>query len=155
MTPEPENPPQLLVATLCRENVPRKLRRLISDSISHRVLTSGNRKTPRIALTLPARVIPLCGDTIRFEDAFVTLTKDISNSGVSLVLNRRSDFEDAIVVLEGDSGEDVFFKGTVRQSAPLGYGFTQLGIELEGVVDAERYPELVLTARGLLAASST
>jgi hypothetical protein len=121
----------------------------VRDFLRHLVdLTSPNlpplegdsRLGARSHRALPALLVPWeHGQPVVDESTYV-LTKDVSDRGLSLVLGQPFKSIEVVVALWLDSPRFVF--GEVRQNAPVGGGFWQIGVELTNLLDPAEYPQV-------------
>ena len=83
-------------------------------------------------------------------DATIALTKDISDSGMALVLHGPFRADQVVIGIwveprlqgGGWGGEPKFAIGDIRQNVALGGGYWQLGVELSRVMTASETPKL-------------
>lgn len=104
----------------------------------------------RLHRTAPVLLAPYDDDELSLNEATYALTKNLSDSGLALVLPQPFRAEQlAIGFWFGEQGH--FVLGQVRQNVPLGGGFWQLGIELSETLDPSQSPAvgrmLTLAAR--------
>ncbi len=113
-------------------------RRLIDSSCPTRPPMSGDsRWEDRSNRTIPVLLAPIVGDELQFDEIAIALTKNLSGQGLALVLHQPF-WAEGVVIGFWHNGEPEFVRGEIRQNAPLGGGFWQLGIELtERVTRAE------------------
>lgn len=104
-------------------------------------LRPGRRLDSRVNLVVVVLVVPLENGRIKPEQAFTAITKEFSNIGVALVLDRTSPLSQAIIGFRFE-GEMTYLLGEVRHFSPLGGGFFQLGFRLLEVACPADYPGL-------------
>jgi hypothetical protein len=99
------------------------------------------RSDNRVSLVVVVAVVPLEGDRIMADKAFSAVTKDFSNTGVSVVLEQPLGFDQVILGFRMD--EDMtYVRAEAKHLNPMGGGFFQLGCRLLEVVAAGDYPGL-------------
>jgi hypothetical protein len=115
-------------------------RRLIDSSCPNLPpLRGDSRWENRSNRTIPVLLTPLVGDDLQFDETAVAVTKNLSGQGLALVLHQPF-WAEGVVIGFWHNGEPEFVRGEIRQNAPLGGGFWQLGIELtERVIPAEMH----------------
>ena len=69
------------------------------------------------------------------------MTKEFSNTGVAVVLERPSGLDQAILGFRFE-GEMTFVRAQAKHLSPMGGGFFQLGFRLLEVLPTADYPEL-------------
>jgi hypothetical protein len=105
-------------------------RRLIDSSCPTLPPLSGDsRWEDRANRTIPVLLAPIVGGELQFEEIAIALTKNLSGQGLALVLHQPF-WAEGVIIGFWHNGEPEFVRGEVRQNAPLGGGFWQLGIEL-------------------------
>jgi hypothetical protein len=98
------------------------------------------RSESRSNRALPALLAPWEHSRAVVDESTYALTKDISDRGLSLVLHQP--FKSVEVVVGVWLSSPRFVLGEVRQNAPIGGGFWQLGVELTDVLDPVAYPQI-------------
>lgn len=103
----------------------------------------------RLHRTVPMLLAPY-DDELSIDEASYALTKNLSDTGLAIVLPQPFRAE-RVAVGFWFADQAHFVLGKVRQNVPLGGGFWQLGIELTETFDPAKAPEfrrlLTLTAR--------
>jgi hypothetical protein len=99
------------------------------------------RDETRAPVCVVTLVVPLDDGKPQLADHFPTVTKELSTTGVSIVLEQPRGLDELILAFRWER-EMTFLKGTARHLSPMGAGFFQLGVELTKVVSAAEYPEL-------------
>lgn len=99
------------------------------------------RLARRVNLTVVVMIIPVEEGRPRFEEAFTTVTKEFSNTGVAVMLNKPIGLDQVILGFRFE-GEMTFLHATARHLNPLGGGFHQLGFKLTDVVPRGEYAQL-------------
>jgi hypothetical protein len=132
-------------------DVHKLIRRLIDSSCPNMPPLSGNsRWEDRSNRTIPALLIPLADGEPQLHEAATAVTKNLSSQGLALVLHQPFWAEGVLIGFWHD-GAPEFVRGEIRQNAPLGGGFWQLGIELSERLQADSLPDahrlVALTAR--------
>jgi hypothetical protein len=95
----------------------------------------------RANLTLVVTVIPFEDNRPRVDKSLVTVTKEFSSTGVSVVLAEPHLLDEAILVFSLDS-RTIFVRAKAKHLSPMGSGFFQLGLQMTEIVSAVDYPEL-------------
>lgn len=131
--------------------VHKLIRRLIDTSSPNMPPMSGNcRWEDRSNRTIPVVLVPLADGEPQLHEAATAVTKNLSSQGLALVLHQPFWAEGVLIGFWHD-GESEFVRGEIRQNAPLGGGFWQLGIELNERLSAAEIPSadwlMALTAR--------
>ncbi len=121
---------QSLVLKLVNTNCPRA--ELRDDDL---------RRDRRIHLVLVAVVAPIEGGRLVAEQAFTAVTKEFSNLGLSIVIDRPRGFHQAVVGFRIE-GAMTFFRAEAKHLSPMGGGFFQLGFQLLDIVAPDEFPEL-------------
>lgn len=106
-----------------------------------KALIEGPRKDARVPLTVIVLVTPMEGRTPRIEKTFAAATKELSFTGVSLVLPEPRAVDEVILAFRNES-DMKFIRAQARHLNPLGAGYYQLGVEMLEVVAAGDYPGL-------------
>jgi hypothetical protein len=106
-----------------------------------KALVEGPRVNSRVDLVMVVRVVPLENKRPQVRQAFTTVTKEFSNTGVAVVLDQPRGLDQAILGfrLEGDM---TFIRAQGKHLDPMGGGVFQLGFRLLEVVSVSDYPEL-------------
>ena len=107
-----------------------------------------NRAEMRNNRTFAVLLVPCDGNDLAVHDTTTAVTKDLSEQGISLVLNQP--FQPEVVVLGfwpvWDSNtidaQPTFVRGHVRQNAEIGGGFWQIGVQFEGKATEKEFPTL-------------
>jgi hypothetical protein len=106
-----------------------------------KAMIEGPRGDNRANLTVVVRVVPLEEGKPQLRQAFMAVTKEFSNNGVALVLDRQRALDEAILCFRFE-GEMTYIRAKTKHLSPLGGGFHQLGFHLQEVVAAADYPKL-------------
>ena len=123
-------------------DVHKLIRRLIDSSSPNLPPVKGNsRWEDRSNRTLPVLLIPMDDQRPQTAEAAPAITKNLSSQGLALVLHQPFWAEGVLIGFWHD-GEPEFVRGEIRQNAPLGGGFWQLGIELTERVTSAELPEI-------------
>lgn len=101
----------------------------------------GEREEQRLNLTMAAFIVPVRAGQIDVAAAKSTVTKEFSIMGISVVLDRAMDAQEAIVAIQWD-GTTTYFRGEIKHQSPIGAGLWQCGILVTEVVPTGEYPEL-------------
>ena len=101
----------------------------------------GRRMDSRVNLMLVVTIIPVVDGQIQVRNAFAAVTREFSNTGVSVVLDQPQGLDQAVIGLRFE-GQLTFLLGEVKHLDPMGGGFYQMGFQLTEVVSPADYPEL-------------
>jgi hypothetical protein len=101
----------------------------------------GPRLDSRVNLTIVVVIVPIEDGQLQFELAFPATTKEFSNTGVGVVLDRRRQLDRAILGFRLE-GEMHFVRVETKHLDPMGGGFYQIGFQMTEVVTPSDYPEL-------------
>lgn len=122
--------------------VQRLLTRIINaNSRSLDALREGPRGELRVDLALVVIVVPSIDDRPDREQAFATVTREVSSVGMSLVLSEKLDVSEVFLVLEVER-EMRYVRAEVRHQGSLGAGLWQAGVQLTEIITPGDYPEL-------------
>ena len=99
------------------------------------------RLDSRVCLVMPIVVIPIERERLHVAEAFTAVTKEFSNNGVAIVLERPQTFDEVLLGFRFE-GEMTFIRATTKHLNPMGGGFYQLGFQLLDVVSTGDYPGL-------------
>ena len=118
------------------------IRRAVDASSPNRPPVEGElRWENRSNRTIPVLLTPLEGGDLSFGETTIALTKNLSSQGLALVLHQPFRAERVVIGFWGE-GEAEFVLGELRQNAPLGGGYWQVGLELTERICAADYPAL-------------
>jgi hypothetical protein len=106
-----------------------------------KALMEGPRNDSRVNLVVVVMVIPLKKGRLFVESAFTAVTKEFSNTGVAVVLDRPRALEQVILGFRFE-GEMRFVRAEARHLDPMGGGFSQLGFQMLDVVTVHDHPQL-------------
>lgn len=127
--------------------VHRVIRRVMDTSSPNLPPSVGEaRWESRSNRTIPVLLTPFEEGVAVPTRSVFAVTKDLSSQGVAAIVDRPPDYESILVGMLVD-GEPVFARAAVRQAAPLGGGFWQLGIELIELATADNCGRLEDVAR--------
>jgi hypothetical protein len=101
----------------------------------------GPRADSRVNLVVVVMIIPVQDGQIQVGRAFTAVTKEFSNTGVAVVLDRPHQFQQAILGFRFE-GQMTFVRAQAKHLDPLGGGFCQLGFQMLDLVAVADYPEL-------------
>jgi hypothetical protein len=110
------------------------------------------RQDERIPITIVIAVMPMVDGIPQPEDTFVTLTKNLSSDGASIIVNKRLPSDDLIVGLPG-KGLVSYIQARVVHRRSMALGCEALGLRLERLVTAKDYRALAEIDCGDLSAS--
>jgi hypothetical protein len=101
----------------------------------------GPRLDRRVNISLVTIVIPLEGRQLCLGRAFSAVTKEMSNTGLSIVLDDPIALDEAVFGFH--CGEEMtFLRGKARHLYHMGSGFYQIGFLLTDACDISDFPEL-------------
>jgi hypothetical protein len=95
----------------------------------------------RVNATLPVYVVPIQNNVPDVAAAFASVTKEISSSGLCVVMTRRLEVREVMVAVKSDDLV-CYFRGEVRHQGPLGAGLFQCGVQIAESVPSGEYPQL-------------
>jgi hypothetical protein len=101
----------------------------------------GKRTDSRVHLVIVVAVIPIKAGHIQLEEAFTAVTKEFSNTGLAIVLDRPCGLDKVILGFR-INGDLTFAKAEAKHLNPMGGGFFQLGFHLSKIIHISDYPEL-------------
>lgn len=101
----------------------------------------GPREDRRVNLTVPVWVVPVEKGRPRMADAFTTVTREMSTSGMSLVVQQPFSSGEVIVAMRAE-GQPLYLRGRTRHVDPLGAGIWHAGIDIAEVLELVDCPEL-------------
>ncbi len=104
-------------------------------------LLENRRDESRVPVCVVTLVVPLKDGKPHVARHFPTVTREISTTGVSIVLDQPRGLDEVILAFRWEN-EMKFIKGNAKHLNPMGAGFYQLGIQLSTVVRVDEYPEL-------------
>jgi hypothetical protein len=106
-----------------------------------KALVEGPRLDTRVNLVVVVMVVPLENKRLQIRRTFTAVTKEFSNNGVSVVLDRPIELHEVILGFRFE-GEMTFIRADAKHLEPMGGGFYQLGFKLKAVVNSGDQPEL-------------
>lgn len=106
-----------------------------------KVMTEDPRVDRRVDMVVVVTIIPVDDKRPQVRRAFTAVTKEFSNTGVSVVVEGPSGFDQAILGFRLE-GRMTFALAQVKHLSPMGGGFFQLGFRMTEIVSAGDYPEL-------------
>jgi hypothetical protein len=86
-------------------------------------------------------VVPVKEGRAQVDQCLVTVSKEFSNTGLSIVLSEPRPLDDVILGFQRE-GSTTFLRAKARHLSPMGAGFFRLGLKLLEVVPADEHPEL-------------
>lgn len=99
------------------------------------------RVDSRVNLTVVVLVVPIEDGRTEVDRCFVTVTKEFSNTGVSLVLAEPRPLDEMILGFRHRTSM-TYIRAKAKHLSPMGAGFFQLGVKMLEVLSVEDYPEL-------------
>jgi hypothetical protein len=135
-----------------------RLRRICDISTMRKLLDEGGevRETNRLAQAIPVLLCPLEEGEPETGESFVAVAKDISDTGVGLILHQPLRTKEVILGFwlgAEQSPEPWFFRATVRRNQPMGGGLWVLGLELAEFLnngDRQSFDALIPVAKRLV-----
>jgi hypothetical protein len=128
---------------MAREAVSRK-----TDKVERflRQLVRAERRTERrederIPIAIVVAVVPTIDGRPDALSAFVTLTKNISAEGISVVVNKQLPGDELFIGFPGKTGLN-FVQAQVLHREKMALGCHKLGLRMRQLVDPADYPEL-------------
>ena len=112
-----------------------------------------SRRKDRYNRAIPTLLCPWEGDRPVEDESTIVLTRDISDSGVGLVLSQPFRANRVLVGFffdAWDPGQPWFFLGDVLRNMAFGGGYWNVGVELDEFANSI-YPEKVKPLRALAA----
>jgi len=106
-----------------------------------KAMLDGPRAERRVPLVLVTLVVPMTGKKPALGQAFAATTKEVSTTGMALILNEPRPLDEVLVGVRWE-GELKWCRGTARHANPIGGGFYQVGLQLTGMLHTGDYPEL-------------
>ncbi len=120
--------------------VHRLLRRAMDATTPNRPPIEGeSRWEERSNRTIPVLLAPYAEGCPCLGEHAIALTKDLSSQGVAIVLPQPFRADEVVIGFWLENRPE-FLLGRVRQNAPLGGGYWQLGIELTERLDPSPNP---------------
>jgi len=118
------------------------LARLADQATTNKVRRPEEQRAEcRTAISVGVWVIPINGAAPEIAGIFVALTRDLSSKGLSVFTNRFLGTSEVLVSFSGES-EATFLRASIRNCKKLGLGWLQLGMEVTGIVENEKCPQL-------------
>ena len=122
--------------------VQRLLTKIInSHSRSLDALREGPRGELRVDLAMVVIVVPSVEGRPDRDQAFATVTREVSSVGMSLVLSERLEGRELFLVLDVQ-GDMKYVRAEIRHQGPLGAGLFNAGVQLTELLTVGDYPEL-------------
>lgn len=106
-----------------------------------RALMDGPRAETRVPLVGVVLVVPLVNKQPAMGQAFTAMTKELSTTGMALVLAEPRGLDEVIVGVRWE-GEMTYLRAKTRHLNPLGGGFFQLGLQVTSLVHPGDFPQL-------------
>ncbi|MEN6458742.1 MAG: hypothetical protein ABFC63_07405 [Thermoguttaceae bacterium] len=106
-----------------------------------KALADGPRSDSRVAVVVPAIVVPLKKGTPQFDQGYTAITKEFSNTGVAIVVEHPSNIDEALLGFRLE-GQMTFLRAKSRHLDPIGGGFFAIGFQLLEVVTPADYQGL-------------
>ncbi len=122
--------------------VPSLVLKMVNNNCPElRALMEGPRNDSRVNLVVVVMVIPLKKGRLFVESTFTTITKEFSNTGVAIILDRPRALDQVVLGFRFE-GEMRFVLAEARHLTPMGGGFSQLGFQMLDLVSIHDYPGL-------------
>ena len=99
------------------------------------------REDERIATAIVVAVVPAIDGRPDSQAAFVTLTKNISAEGISVVVNKQLSANEFFIGFPGKTGLN-FVRAEVLHREKMALGCQKLGLKMQELVDVADFPEL-------------
>lgn len=106
-----------------------------------KAMMEGPRVDSRVNMVVVVMIIPVEGKQIQIRQAFTAVTKEFSNTGVAVVLDRPHKLTEAILCFRME-GDMMFMRAQAKHLSPMGGGFYQLGFKMLAPVSPGDYPDL-------------
>jgi hypothetical protein len=106
-----------------------------------KALIEGPRVDSRVNLVVVVMIVPIEGKRPVVRRAFTAVTKELSATGVAVVLDRPHQLDEVILGFRQE-GEMYFVHAQAKHISPMGGGFYQLGFQMTEVIATGDYPEL-------------
>jgi hypothetical protein len=117
-----------------------KVERLLRQIIRAERRTE-RREDERIPIAIVVAVVPSIDGRPESPAAFVTLTKNISAEGISVVVNKPLASDELFIGFPSKTGLD-FVKAQVLHREKMALGCQKLGLKMQELVDVADFPEL-------------
>jgi hypothetical protein len=104
-------------------------------------LMDGPRSEARVNLVMVVYVVPLQQNQPMLEQAFTTVTKEFSTTGVALVLDEPRGLDEVLLGFRWD-GQMTWLRAKAKHLSPMGGGFHQLGFRMTEVIHSSDCREL-------------
>ncbi len=106
-----------------------------------RALMDGPRSESRVPLVGVVLVVPIVGNQLAMGQAFTAITKELSTTGMALVLSERRGLDEVVVGIRWE-GDMTYLRATAKHMNPIGGGFFQLGLQVTTIARPNDYPQL-------------
>lgn len=106
-----------------------------------KAMMEGPRVDSRVNMVVVVMIIPVEKKQPQLRQAFTAVTKEFSNTGVAVVLDRPHKLTDAILGFRME-GEMVFMRAEAKHLSPMGGGFYQLGFKMLEPITSADCPDL-------------
>ena len=111
------------------------------ECLDSRKLVEGSRLESRVNLTAVVTIVPIENKRPCVDKSLVTVTKEFSSTGVSVILSQPHSLDKMILAFPWNS-EMTFVLAKVKHLSPIGGGFFHLGLHMTEIVSVADYPEL-------------
>jgi len=104
-----------------------------------------NRTGTRYSRSIPIVIGPFGQDDNTTDGLFVGLTRDLSDHGIGIVVDREIETEELFVAFwfgEEETHEPWFFKGRMKTQRRTGSGLWSVGIEFEEFMNRSRRKQI-------------
>jgi len=101
----------------------------------------GPRSESRVPMVGVVLVIPMVNDEPAIGQAFTAITKEVSTTGMSLVLSEPRGLDEVIVGVRWE-GDMTYLRAVAKHLNPLGGGFFQLGLRVTSLAHPSDYPQI-------------
>ncbi len=104
-------------------------------------LMDGSRTESRVPMVRVVLVVPLVGNQPVMAQAFTAITKELSTTGMSLIMTEFFALDEVIVGVRWE-GDMTYLRATAKHLNPMGGGFYQLGLHVTSLAHPSDYPQL-------------
>ncbi|MFW5693055.1 MAG: hypothetical protein ACOCWL_02460 [Thermoguttaceae bacterium] len=104
-------------------------------------LMDGPRSETRVPLVGVVLVVPVVNKQPAMGQAFTAVTKELSTTGMALVLSEPRGLDEVIVGVRWE-GDMTYLLAKAKHLNPLGGGFFQLGLHATSMAHPGDYPQL-------------
>lgn len=106
-----------------------------------KAMMEGPRIDSRVNMVVVVMIMPVENQRPQLRQVFTAVTKEFSNTGVAVVLDRPHKLSEAILGFRIE-GEMVFMRAEAKHLSPMGGGFYQLGFKMIEPISPADCPDL-------------